>query len=160
MRESHFIGHFSRQRRDRCRCRFSLSAQRYECMIVSRLLWFGLSVIATGAVGCTVAQVGMPLQTTTPIQVGETTKEAVYESLGVPNEIEYQENETTLIYGFAEGKGLGVGVEFQGFVIFDIGNVLVGTDTLLVKIGPDGRVAGIRSFLGTQIVKYTLWPFD
>ncbi len=124
------------------------------------LLWFVLLVVATGAIGCTVAQVGIPLQRTLPIRVGETTKEDVYKSLGVPTEIEHQENETTLIYGFTEGKGLGVGAEFEGFVIFDIGNVLVGTDTLLVKIGPDGRVAGIRSFLGTQIVEYTLWPFD
>jgi hypothetical protein len=142
--------------------------------------------LALTAVGCSYTQGAKRPMDTSFIKVGQTTKEQVYQKLGLPDTLffpgypikerkwyykappnpnlnttgEGAEVASALLYSPWEGKGMGIGLGSIATLLFSFGHHHVVSETVLVLMDDQNRVLGVHQFGEAEdIATQRMWPW-
>lgn len=86
------------------------------------------------------------------------TQAELYRQYGPPDAIRREGNDRWLRYDHAEGKGMTLGARYYGLGLI-MSRHHTQADRLWVRVSADDRITAVEPDVGTDRLRYRLWPF-
>jgi hypothetical protein len=86
------------------------------------------------------------------------TRADLYRQYGPPDAIRREGDIRWLRYDHGEGKGMTLGARYYGLGLV-MSRYHAQADRLWVEVAPDDRITAVEPEVGTDRLRYRLWPF-
>ena len=86
------------------------------------------------------------------------TRADLYRQYGPPDAIRREGDIRWLRYDHGEGKGMTFGARYYGLGLV-LSRYHTQADRLWVRVAPDERITAVEPDVGTDKLRYRLWPF-